>query len=132
MFYGAIVVPIMRAQLAGMPERSTITQRVTGWINLAGTVAVLVMFVDAYASSHKRNWPRWAAWIGMALPLPVLVWLHGVLSQQMADPLFYSRDLTPFQGWHRAYLLVNTLQWLAGMFFAVYSLRAWRQEDQGQ
>lgn len=132
MFYGAVVVPIIRVRLEGNPERSMITQRVTGWMNLAGTLAVLAMFVDAYASPVKRNWPRWIAWVGMALPLPILVWLHSELSEQMADPLFYSREMTPFFRWHRGYLLLNTLQWLAGMFFVVFTIRAWRREDRGQ
>lgn len=132
MFYGAVVVPIVRVRLEGTPERSIITQRVTGWINLAGTLAVLVMFVDAYASSVKRNWSRWIAWLGMALPLPLLVWLHSEMSRQMADPTFYTREMSGFFTWHRAYLLLNTLQWLAGMTFTLFTLKSWRLEDQAQ
>jgi hypothetical protein len=129
MFYGAVVVPIVRAKLEGMPERSTITQRVTGWINLSGTLAVLVMFVDAYASTVRRNRARWIAWVCMTLPLPVLVWLHSRLSQQMADPLFYTKSLATFQPWHQAYLILNSLQWLAAVIFTVLTVRAWRLED---
>jgi hypothetical protein len=128
MFYGAVVVPIVRESLPG-PERSIITQKVTQWMNLAGTAALLVMFVDVWAGgSSGRRW-RWIAWAAMVAPLPVLVWLHGEMSRQMHDPLFYQTDVRPFLLWHRAYLLCNTFQWLAGMVFTMLTVRAWRADD---
>ena len=128
MFYGAVVVPIVRETLPG-PERSTITRDVTAWMNLVGTIAVLVMFVDVWAGgSAARKW-RWVAWLGMTLPLPLLVWLHGEMSRQMMEPGFHRTDIRPFLTWHRVYLLTNTAQWFAGMIFVALSLRAWRAED---
>ena len=61
MFYGAVVVPTNRIELKDMPQRGTITQRVTEWLNFAGTLALLVLFVDAYGSSAGRQSWRWIA-----------------------------------------------------------------------
>jgi len=128
MFYGAVVVPIVREKVVGK-ERGEITRDVTTWMNLAGTVATLAMFVDVWAAGQtNRRW-RILAWLGMALPLPLLVWLHGEMSRQMSDPTFYQMGIQPFFSWHRAYLLTNTFQWLAGMAFVALSLRTWRAED---
>ena len=131
-FYGAVVVPVVRERMrdAGMmPEAGRITQTVTQWMNLAGTLAVLVMFADLWVSpAYLKRW-RWLAWLGMAVPQPVLVWLHNEMSTQMADPGFFRSDLGPFLTWHRIYLLLNTLQWAAGMAFVILSLRVWRAED---
>lgn len=129
MFYGAVTVPVTRAKLEGRPERSIITQKVTQWMNLIGTAAILAMYADCWASPLKsRRW-RWIVWLGMALPHPLLLWLHLKLSDQMAAPGFHTSNLAGFSHWHRAYLMVNTLQWAAGMAFVVLSLRAWREED---
>ena len=129
MFYGAVVVPIVRLYVVE-PNPGVITQRVTQWMNLAGTLAILVMFADVWAGApHLKRW-RWLAWLGMALPQPILVWLHHEMSQQMRAPNFFRSDLNPFlSDWHRPYLVLNTMQWAAGMAFIWLALKAWRVED---
>ena len=120
MFYGAVVVPVVRAQLEG-PERSLITQRVTGWMNLVGTIGLLLMFADVWAGSAPVKRWRWLTWAGMALPHLAVVWLHRELSHQMAtgnDRL----DKSGFLLWHGSYLACNVVQWFAGMAFAVLAL----------
>src|SRR5262245_54943571 len=129
MFYGAVVVPVVRSQLEGRPERSTITQHVTQWMNLAGTAAILVSFADVWASPLDRKRWRWIGWLGMALPHPIVVVLHHFMSQQMAVPGFHSSDIASFLTWHRIYLLNNTVQWLSGMVFVVHTIKSWREED---
>jgi hypothetical protein len=129
MFYGAVTVPIMRARLGAGPDRSLITQQVTQWMNLAGTLAILAMFADLWASPLERKRWRWIAWLAMALPQPIVIFLHRELSRQMAAASFHSSELSGFLLWHRAYLLCNTIQWLGGLAFAVLSIRAWRDED---
>ena len=128
MFYGAVVVGIVRAQL-GQPERSLITQRVTQWLNLAGTIALLLLFTDVWASILPVKRWRWLTWSGMALPHVAMVWLHHELSRQMAVPGFVRSDQRAFLSWHALYLSCNVVQWLAAMAFVVVSLRAWRLED---
>ncbi len=130
MFYGAVTVPIVRAQLGPGPDRSLITQQVTQWMNLVGTLAILVMFADLWASPIERKRWRWAAWLAMALPQPVLIFLHRQLSHQMAAAGFQSSS--GFLVWHRLYLSMSAIQWLGGMAFALLSIRAWRDEDRVQ
>jgi hypothetical protein len=130
MFYGAVVVPIVRANVVD-PNPGVITQKVTQWMNLAGTLAVLVVFVELWAGQEFLKRWRWIAWLGMALPQPILVWMHHEMSRQMLAPDFFRSDLSSFLSqWHRPYLLLNTIQWAAGMAFIGLSLKVWRAEDQ--
>jgi hypothetical protein len=132
MFYGAVVVPTNRIELKDMPQRGTITQRVTEWMNLAGTLALLVLFVDTYASAGSRQPSRWIAWAGMVMPHLFLIWLHTQLTRQMAIPGFHQSDMHGFLIWHRVYLITNTLQWFSGMVFLGLTLRQWRREDRSE
>jgi len=129
MFYGAVTVPVTREKLDDVPVRSAITKRVTQWMNLIGTAAILAMYADLWlsAAAHKRR--RWLAWLGMAVPHPLLLWLHIRMSSQMAVPEFHHGNPATFSPWHQAYMIVSTVQWLAGMVFALLTLRAWREED---
>ena len=132
MFYGAVVVPTNRIELKDMPQRGTITQKVTEWMNFAGTLALLVLFVDAYASSAGRQPWRWIAWRGMMIPHLFLIWLHNELTKQMTAPGFHQSDMKGFLIWHRVYLITNTVQWFSGMVFLALTLRQWRREDRGE
>lgn len=129
MFYGGVTVPIMRVQLEGRPERGLVTQHVTQWMNLIGTLALLAMFADTWASKLPKKRKRWIAWLVAALPHPIVIFLHAELSRQMAVPGFHQSDMGGFFIWHKVYLLNNTLQWLGGMAFVALSLKAWREED---
>jgi hypothetical protein len=65
----------------------------------------------------------------MAAGLGVLFWLHPYL-----DRLFVADDLKildrrTFRFWHRTYLWVSTVQWVAAVLFVVLSLAAWRAAD---
>lgn len=132
MFYGAVTVPIVRAQLGPGPSRSMITQQVTQWMNLIGTLAILAMFADLWASPVERKRWRWVAWLAMALPQPAVILFHRQLSHQMAASGFQSSDMTGFLVWHRLYLSMNAIQWLGGLAFALLSIRAWRDADRMQ
>src|SRR5260370_34634890 len=127
-FYGAVVVPIVRAQL-DQPERGLITQRVTQWLNFAGTIALLLLFADVWASSLASKRWRWLAWAGMALPNLAIVWLHHEMSRQMAATGNVRSRQHSFLSLHMLYLFHNVVQWVAALVFAVLSLRAWQAED---
>jgi len=129
MFYGAVVVPTNRIELKDMPQRGTITQHVTEWMNFAGTLALLVLFVDTYASAAGSQRWRWVCWAGMVIPHLFLIWLHRELTKQMSAPGFHQSDIKGFLIWHRVYLITNTVQWFAGMVFLGLTLRQWRRED---
>src|SRR5262249_38549097 len=127
MFYGAVTLPVIR-ELFGS-EGSFVTQRVTMAINLAGTIAVLVMFFDIYPSPLPAKRWRWLVWLAMFVPQPILVWMHHEMTSQMFARGFRPNFAAFMQYWHRPYLLLCTVQWLAGMVFVWQSLRAWRAGD---
>lgn len=130
MFYGAVVVPVTRVKLENRPERGIITQRVTQWMNLAGTLTLLIMFADLWAGPKAQKRWRWLAWFGAAIPDVILFWMHHEMSAQMAIPGFHQSDMRAFAHWHQVYLLLSTLQWVAAMVFVWQSLKAWRIEDE--
>jgi hypothetical protein len=133
MFYGAVTVPVTRSIFEShpkpAPEPSLITRRVTQWMNLVGTFALLATFADCWASAVARKRWRWVGWLLMALPHPVIIWMHHEMSGQMDTQGFHSSPMLEFHHWHQIYLILNTIQWLGGMLFAVQSLMAWRAED---
>lgn len=129
MFYGAVTVPVTREVLRGRAEPSQITEQVTQWMNLIGTVAILVKFLDCWSSPLLRRWWRWAGWLILAAPQPVIVWMHREMSGQMSAPGFHGSNMHSFHHWHQVYLLLNTLQWLGGMIFLIQSIKSWRMED---
>jgi hypothetical protein len=129
-FYAAVVVPIGQATV-GPAEQGSITRQVTHYLNLSGIVALLALAWDVTAgrdASTVRRRGRWVALAVMATALGVLVWLHGHLDRLLDTD---SLDRAAFRMGHRAYLWVSTLQWAAGIVFAVLSLRAWQAEDRG-
>ena len=128
MFYGAVTLPVIRELFES--QASFVTQRVTMWINIAGTIAILVMFFDIYASPLPAKRWRWIMWLAMFVPQPVLVWMHREMSAQMLHGGFRSNFSDFMSYWHRPYLILCCVQWLAGMLFVWQSLRAWRAEDQ--
>lgn len=134
MFYGGVTVPVMRSQLAAKaeePKRSQITQRVTQWLNLAGTAALVAMAVDVFATTEPlrglRRW-LWFAAVGMQVALVIQ---HRHLSQMMVAPGFYESDMKIFSRWHSLYLIISTVQWAAMMGLLGVSSAAWRLADRG-
>jgi hypothetical protein len=127
MFYGAVTLPIIRDLFPG--ESSFVTRRVSMTINLAGTLAILLMFIDLYASSAPSKRWRWLVWLVIALPQPVLVWMHREMSTQMLHTGFNSGIEGFMLYWHKPYLYLSSLQWLAAMIYIWLSLKAWRAED---
>jgi prolipoprotein diacylglyceryltransferase len=132
MFYGGITVPVMRGKLSAQseePQRSAITQRVTQWLNLAGSVALLVMVPDVLVLPIHRQ--KRGLLFGSAVGLQLaIVALHRRLSEMMADPGFYDSDMSHFAPWHSLYLIMSTIQWATMLALLAVSLLAWQKQDQ--
>jgi hypothetical protein len=131
MFYGAVTVPVVRGVLNPDPAQSKITRQVTAWMNLSGTLALLVFFVDLYGSPVRPRSRRALAWASMTVAHMALFWMHRKMSHQMDDPHFYRlrENMAHFQSWHRVYMWISTFQWASAMAFAALSIMTWRQED---
>jgi len=131
-FYAAVVVPVGAEVLGSHREQGFVTQQVTNYLNLSGAAALPLLAWDAAASrdpSRRRRRARWLAWLGMALTLAALVYLHPRLDALLADadsPVF---DETAFRPLHRAYLWTCTAQWGCAVLYAALAVCAWRDED---
>jgi prolipoprotein diacylglyceryltransferase len=131
MFYGGITVPVMRSKLSAKteePQRSAITQRVTQWLNLAGSVSLAIMAADIFL---LQCIVQTISLMGIAVCLQfALVILHRRLSEMMADPGFYDSDMSHFAPWHSLYLIMSTIQWATMLALLAVSLLAWQKQDQ--
>jgi hypothetical protein len=128
-FYAAVVVPIGTEVLGSAMEQGTITRRVTVWLNVAGSAALLLFAIDNVVSRDPARWrkvARWLAWLGMAAALGVLVWLHPRMTE-LLDTERLDPDLVhSFRRHHRWYLWISTAQWAMGVSYFVCVLATWQ------
>ena len=101
--YALVVVPI-GTKITGGTQQGFVTQQVTVWLNWIGVVS-LVMLVP----NLRARWMR-GTWGVLAVTLAALFALH-----QRLDALLASGETSHFYDWHRAYLIVTAVQWLAGV-----------------
>ena len=59
------------------------------------------------------------AWHGTAPPSLVALASRAALAADGGARISHTSSLAGFSLWHRSYLMINTLQWLAGMIFVV-------------
>ena len=121
-FYAVVVVPTGHHVLRSKVRQGFITQQVTNKLNALGvvTLAALAWQVVAVRRGKSRRWFRVASisWMALAVTLAVLFWLHPHLDA-LLDPVARSvMDDDKFYSLHRWYLIVATVQWLAGMIHA--------------
>ena len=114
--YSAVVIPILHDHLGVPFEVGLITRRVTNVLNAIGVVTLLVgwwLVVDPGARPADRNSTnrlRSAPLAISTLCLAALVVLHVVM-----DAKLDRGRLAGFYSWHRAYLWISTVQWLANL-----------------
>lgn len=112
-FYAGVVVPV-GTQILGSVEQGFVTQKVTNWLNLIGSVVLLVLLWDIRA---QRTRIKLAAFILMFCCQAALFLLHPQLDALLDAENRVVSDSVAFYGWHRWYLIVTTVHWAAG---AVY------------
>ena len=108
-FYAVVVIPL-GTRVLGSSEQGLLTQQVSVWINWIGVVALAILFLSAWRS-------RWAfaTWLVMAAAQIALLWLHPHLDKLIDKSAQAVVDHGQFYQWHRAYLIVATIQWLAAV-----------------
>jgi hypothetical protein len=133
LFYTSVVVPL-GTQLNGPTGQGAVTARVTEWLNLIGAVALAALALDlAFARdpNRRRTACRWWTWFVAFACQYLLFFFHACLDHFMDDARRRVVVREAFYPAHRAYLWVSTVQWLAGLLLAWWSVRAWRAEDRG-
>ena len=130
-FYAGVVIPMGHAVLGSEREVGFITRQVTFWLNAIGVGALSILLWDVVAgwrvgSVSLRN-RTLAVWGLMVIAEVGLFVLHPILDG-MLDPS--SRQVLAadrFYNWHRAYLIIATVQWLATLGFIWMTLHRWRR-----
>lgn len=128
-FYAAVVVPIGEQVLSSPIEQGFVTRRVTNYLNLAGAVALSLLFWDLAATRQKSR-PRTVSWGVMAVGLCLLAWLHPRLDRFLDAEAMQVLDDDRFYVAHQVYLITSAVQWASGLVFLLTTLRVWRAEDQ--
>jgi hypothetical protein len=130
-FYAAVVVPVGQ-QVFGHLRQGFITRQVTVYLNLAGTIALLILLWDVLAARDAARWRRtllWAMWAGMMLTLLGLFWLHPRMDELLVPKGRIINDYDVFRARHRLYLWISTVQWGCALVYLFVDLLAWRQVD---
>ena len=132
LFYASVVVPIGTDVLGGSFAQGQITQQVTYTLNSIGLTAMAVCAWELFYSrrlSRRRRLMLYSSWILMTVGVLTLIVIHRHLDEVVS---FHSRsfsDRTAFRYWHRAYLWISTVQWIAGLVFALFLLLTWQSTD---
>jgi hypothetical protein len=104
--YALVVVPVGTDVIGGTAQ-GFITQRVTTWLNWIGLVALVCLL-----ASLRTRWMR-GTWGLLAVTLAALFAIHPRLDALLVNGEV--SDHATFYNWHRAYLIVTAVQWLAGV-----------------
>jgi hypothetical protein len=131
LFYASVVVPVAQAETSHL-HQGFITRQVTNYLNLSGAIALGILALDLAASDPKpwRRIARGVLWLGMALTLAWLAWLHADLDALLARDPMRILDPPAFGVGHRMYLWISAIQWIFGLAFLWLTLATWRAADQ--
>jgi hypothetical protein len=128
MFYGGVVVPIGGRILGSESLQGLITQSATNYLNLAGIVC-MTFWGNHLWRERKLHVSRfeWCLFIGTVCSLVALAVIHlsmdliiDVRSVKVVDPVRF--DL-----YHKLYISISSVQWLASLLLLFLSIRRWNR-----
>ncbi|HXJ57130.1 MAG TPA: hypothetical protein VNU68_10730 [Verrucomicrobiae bacterium] len=135
-FYAAVVIHTGHRVFGSVLETGFLTQRVTGWLNLSGLVALAILLWNAVASSvgstASSRWRNSALWLTLALMLGIeaaLFLIHPNLDKTLDTSAHRILARSQFHRLHLVYMNLSTVQWAAGLLHTLLILRIWRSAD---
>ncbi len=130
-FYTLIVIPTGGKVLGSERDVGFITQQVTNWLNWIGLLALLILGWNARAEGRgAAKFFLALAWLAMALTEVGLFVLHRVIDNLLDIGAHKIHGpLDHFFVWHRSYMAVASLQWLAALLYLWLALMTWRETD---
>lgn len=135
-FYSGVAIPMAVEVLGSHREVGFITQRVTGWLNLAGAGTLLALLWNVKNCwTTARRYERWglSGTLGLMIDAAIaLIILHQVLDARLDPDLQLIKKGQNFSAWHRAYLMVSTAQWAAGLVHLWFVLSTWQRCDRNK
>ena len=130
-FYTLIVIPTGGKVLGSERDVGFITQQVTNWLNWIGLLALLILGWNARAEGRGAAKLFLAlAWLAMALTQAGLFALHRVIDTLLDTATHKIHGpLDHFFVWHRSYMAMASMQWLAALIYLWLALLIWRETD---
>src|SRR5690242_12724696 len=117
-FYTSVVIPVGTRTL-GSVRQGFITQQVTGWLNVAGAVALPLMLWNLAAVWRARGRAVRIAllgtWVLMAAVEVELFAMHPMMDRLLDLRAKHVLDYARFDRLHYIYLMSSTIQWAAGL-----------------
>ncbi|MDB5308179.1 MAG: hypothetical protein JWO38_2381 [Gemmataceae bacterium] len=133
LFYAAFVVPAGTEVLGSTAAQGAVTTRVADALNLCGVIGLAAVAWDLSLTrdpAARRTAARWWCW-GVAVGCQCLLFVfHELLDSYMDPGRRYIVVIPPFRPVHRTYLWVSTVQWVACLLLAWWTLRAWAGESE--
>ena len=133
-FYSGVVIETAHQVLRSHRRVGFITQQVTGWINVAGVVA-LAIFLWQTAAAWRRLGPGrlrkvlLATWLTLAALQAVLLAIHPAMDRRLVAETRDVLDQSTFYGLHRLYLILTTMELGGGLVYLVSVLVVWKVLD---
>jgi hypothetical protein len=109
--YSLVVVPI-GTELFSATDQGFVTQLVTWRLNWIGAACLALLFSYLLRHPSRTGIATWGIMIVAALALFLL---HRSLSPMLDEETRSIVNGDQFYTWHRYYLLVTAVQWLAGL-----------------
>jgi hypothetical protein len=133
LFYAAVVVPIGTDVLGSSIKQGSITRFVTLYLNLIGMAALAVFaweLIAAPPTDRRLRLLAWGSWLVLAATLAALFVLHSYLLERVdfSTSRFIGTE-KDFHRLHETYLMISTVQWVAGLAFALVVVWSWRAGD---
>jgi hypothetical protein len=118
-FYTTVVIHVGHAVLGSQLKQGFITQRVTGWLNVAGAVVLPVLLWNTVAIWRVRGRVLqillMSTWLVMAAVQVELFALHPVMDRLLDARARAVLDYNRFDVLHAVYVTSSTVQWAAGL-----------------
>ena len=128
-FYALVVVPTGHKVLRSKVRQGFITQQVTTKLNLLAAVT-LALLAWQTATLRREGGPpgrfRLAVLSWGVLALAALFWLHPHLDALLDSVNRIVTEEDRFYALHRWYLIIASVQWLAGLIYLCCTLDALR------
>ena len=130
MFYGGVVVPVGAQVLGSETQQGFITQSVTKYLNLIGTVCLVVWLEHLWHSRRSGvSAAEWGIWCFAAITLIGLTVIHFQMDRILVAETTSVSDPKQFDLLHKMYIGTSSLQWLASLGMLFLALRRWSRQD---
>ncbi|MBN9522055.1 hypothetical protein J0H58_26655 [bacterium] len=132
LFYTAFVVPVGTKVLGSGAAQGAITSRVTEALNAIGAAGVSLLAWELAVTrdpDRRRTAARWWCWAVALVCQYLMLVFHELLVSFMDPDRRHVVIRPPFYPVHRMYLWASTVQWLALLPLAWWTLRAWAAES---